>query len=320
MFYCSKHVQSLDGLCPVGTTAEPNQRGLCLINNSPPGKTPSTQTGNSVGSGTTANTGTGGTTSARMTTPTKTGGGTTTTGAGTTTTTTPNIPATNKSKTSPTSPQSSAVTSVITNNRNVLKSPSSGGTVVATPSQTTNNNNLLTYVNTPAKISIRYPSTWTKTEFADNPSFPVIFNAPTNDSSAKTTFMVNINELTPSSATPDGYTQQQINALTNSSVIKYSITDTNSKVLTPPAGITAYREISYNGIKNSTVNNISTQIPLKGTAIFFVNGGTGYSLLYLAKQTEYDQNLPIVQQMINTFQMNATSSGVGSGPIGSGSR
>jgi hypothetical protein len=313
MFYCSKHVQSLDGLCPVGTTAEPNQRGLCLVNNSPPGKTPSTQTGNGVGSGTTANTGTGGTTSARMTTPTKTGGGTTTTGAGTTTITTPNIPATTKSKTSPTSPQSStAATSVITNNSNVLKSPSGA---VATPSQTANNN-LLAYVNTPAKISIRYPSTWTKTEFVGNPNIPVIFNAPTNDSSAKTTFMVNINELTPSSATPDGYTEQQIKALTNSSVIKYSITDTNSKVLTPPAGTTAYREISYNGIKNNIVNNTSTQIPLKGTAIFFVNGGKGYSLLYLAKQTEYNQNLPIVQQMINTFQTNATSSGAGSGPTG----
>lgn len=105
------------------------------------------------------------------------------------------------------------------------------------------------------------------------------------------------------SATPDSYTQQQISALTNSSVIKYSITDTNAKVLTPPAGITAYREISYNGIKNSIVNNNNnvptpTQIPLKGTAIFFVNGNTGYSLLYLAKQTEYNQNLPTVQQMI----------------------
>jgi hypothetical protein len=171
------------------------------------------------------------------------------------------------------------------------------------------NNNSLTYVNIPDKITIRYPSTWTKTEFVDNPSIPVIFNAPINGSStaARTTLMININNpLTPASATPDSYTQQQINALTNSSVIKYTITDTNSKVLTPPAGITAYREISYDGIKNSAVN---TQIPLKGTAIFFVNGNTGYSLLYLAKQSEYDQNRPTVQQMINTFQMNATSSG-----------
>jgi hypothetical protein len=63
----------------------------------------------------------------------------------------------------------------------------------------------------------------------------------------------------------------------------YIITDTNSKVLTP-TDIVAYHEISYNGVKNSTVNNIPTQIPLKGTAIFFVNGNTGYTLLYLAKQ------------------------------------
>jgi len=94
-----------------------------------------------------------------------------------------------------------------------------------------------------------------------------------------------------------------LNALTNSSVIKYTITDTNSKVLTLPAGVATYREISYNDIKNGTINNnVSTQIPLKGTAIFFVNGNTGYSLLYVAKQSEYDQNIPILQQMINTFQ------------------
>ena len=123
--------------------------------------------------------------------------------------------------------------------------------------------------------------------------------------------MVNINsQLTPSSATPDAYTQQ-INALTKSSVIKHIITDTHSKVLTP-TGIAAYREISYNGIKISTVNNIPTQIPLKRTAIFFVNGNTRYSLLYLAKQTEYNQNLPTVQQVINTFQIYSTNSSVGS--------
>jgi hypothetical protein len=82
---CAKHVQSRDGLCPLGTTAEPNQRGQCLTDNSLPGKTPSTQTGNSGGSGTTTtNTGTGGTTSTPMTTPMKT----TATGTGTTTTTT----------------------------------------------------------------------------------------------------------------------------------------------------------------------------------------------------------------------------------------
>ena len=44
-------------------------------------------------------------------------------------------------------------------------------------------------------------------------------------------------------------------------------------------------------------------MPLKGAAIFFVNGGTGYSLLYLAKQTEYTQNLPMVQQMVNSLKI-----------------
>jgi len=86
-------------------------------------------------------------------------------------------------------------------------------------------------------------------------------------------------------------------------------------VLTPPTGITAYREVSYNATKNILVNNttIPTQVPLKGAAIYFVNSGTGYSLLYLAKQTEYTQNLPIIQQMINSFQIGNGGSTAASG-------
>jgi len=57
--------------------------------------------------------------------------------------------------------------------------PASSGAVVATPSQTSNNNNnFLTHVNPPNKITIRYPSTWTKTELEGNPNIPVIFSAP----------------------------------------------------------------------------------------------------------------------------------------------
>jgi hypothetical protein len=72
-----------------------------------------------------------------------------------------------------------------------------------------------------------------------------------------------------------------------------------------------HREVSYDAMKNSITsgsnNAIPIQVPLKGAAIF-VNGNTGYSLLYLAKQTEYTQNLPMVQQMVNSFQ-------VGSGAV-----
>ncbi len=331
---------------PCTNGAPPDAQGQCPKPTPSTGASiPTTQTGNTGGS-TGGTTNAGSTTSAPMTTPMKTGGGTssstgagTTSGATTNTSGTASAPMTTPMKTgggaatstgtgtaAPTSgtgtstSRSTTTTTKIINNNNIVRgggpsgsgSSSVGGTQVSTATPS------ITYVNIPDKITIRYPSTWTKTEFANNPNIPVIFNAPINGTTtAKTTLMININnQLTPSSATPDAYTKQQIDALTNSSVIKYTITDTNSKVLTPPAGITAYHEISYNGIKNNTVsNNIPAQIPLKGTAIFFVNGNTGYTLLYLAKQSEYNQNLPIVQQMINTFQMNATSGvGVGAGP------
>jgi hypothetical protein len=49
-------------------------------------------------------------------------------------------------------------------------------------------------------------------------------------------------------------------------------------------------------------------------AIFFVNAGTGYSLLYLAKQTEYGQNLPMIQQMVNSFKIGSGAANSG-GPV-----
>lgn len=44
-----------------------------------------------------------------------------------------------------------------------------------------------------------------------------------------------------------------------------------------------------------------------------MNGGTGYSLLYLAKQTEYDHNLPMIQQMVNSFHEGNNGGGGSSG-------
>jgi hypothetical protein len=240
----------------------------------------------------------------------------------------------------PTTSSSSKTVTKAVNNKNVIRggqptsSTGTSATTAAAPSQAITNNNFLIYANTLNKITIRYPSTWTKTELVGNPSIPVIFNAPItadNTAAAKTTLMISINTLTNSkTATLDGFAQEQNYALTHSNTIKYTITDRNAKALTPPSGVgSAFREISYDGIKNTidSVNKIATQVPLKGTAIYFVNDGIGYRLLYLAKQTEFAKNLPIVQQMINSFQIagiggvsssgntNAASSGGGGGPV-----
>jgi hypothetical protein len=122
---------------------------------------------------------------------------------------------------------------------------------------------------------------------------------------AKTNFVISI---TPGATNLDSFTLQQINGLIQSKAVKYAITDTNAKILTLPTGITAFRQVSYDGMKNDNV-------PLKGAAIFFVNGGTGYSLLYLAKQTEYTQNLPMVQQMVNSFQVGSGAASGGGAPV-----
>jgi hypothetical protein len=111
--------------------------------------------------------------------------------------------------------------------------------------------------------------------------------------------LLNIGNLArPQSVTLDGYTQQQIYSLTHSN-LKYTIVDPNAKVLTPPEGVKAYHEITFGGINN----NVAGQVPLKGTGILFVNGDKGCSLLYLARQTGYSQNLAMIQQMINSFRI-----------------
>jgi PsbP-like protein len=242
----------------------------------------------------------------KTTTPMQTGGTTTTPTTGT--------------NTNPTTPTTTPPTSTTTTK--VIRGSSSGGggggggggttatTTTVPPAQTTNT--FLTYVNPINKITIKYPSTWTKTELVGNPSIPVMFNAPIATTTAatagaKTNFVISI---TPGATNLDSFTLQQINGLIQSKAVKYAITDTNAKILTPPTSITSYREISYDGMKN----NNGIQVPLKGAAILFVNGGIGYSLLYLAKQTEYAQNLPMVQQMINSFQIAAGGS-TGGGPV-----
>jgi hypothetical protein len=231
-------------------------------------------------------------------------------GSTTTTTTTP-------------SPSPTTTTTVVNNNnRGSPSTSSSGGGSSSSGSAggtTQTSINFLTYVNAPNKITIKYPDTWTKTESLDDSRIPVMFNAPIADSTAgaaKTSFMIMINKLNSPTPTLDDYTQQQIDGLTHSKTVKYTITDTNAKALTPPNGVSAFREVSYDGLKsnNDVVatsgggSNSQASIPLKGTAIFFVNGDTGYSLLYLAKQIDYDSSLPIIQQMIKSFQIGAGSS------------
>jgi PsbP-like protein len=273
-----------DGSCTPGD--DPSSGGYCRHK---------LQSAANTGGGGTEGTTTGTTTT---TTPPKPTTQTGTTGTGGTTTTSTGNPTTPTTTTTTTAPTSTTTT-------NVNRGTSSGGggsstTAATSPAQA--NNNFLTYVNAINKITIKYPSTWTKTEFAGNPSIPVMFNAPTaaTTTAAKTNFVISI---TPSASNLDSFTQQQINGLTQSNAVKYTITDTDAKVLTPPNGITAFSEVSYDGIKND--------LPLKGTAIFFVNSGTGYSLLYLAKQTEYTQNLPMIQQMISSFQIGGVSSSSG---------
>jgi hypothetical protein len=317
-----------DRSCPLGyhlitlgpPSADPDPSLLCVEdkNTLSTQQSPTKQPNNVAGGG--ASTGPTQTTPPQQPPSLKQTGGTTPTGGGTTTTaTTP-------------SPSPTTTTTVVNNNNRGNPSTSSSGGGGSSSSGSTGGTtqtsiNFLTYVNSPNKITIKYPDTWTKTESLGDSRIPVMFNAPIADSTAamaKTSFMIMINKLNSPTLTLDAYTQQQIDGLTHSKTVKYIITDTNAKVLTPPNGVSAYHEVSYDGIKGidaaisaGGVDSSQASIPLKGTAIFFVNGDTGYSLLYLAKQTDYDSSLPIIQQMVNSFQIgdggssSASSSGAG---------
>ena len=293
------NVKDKDNLC----AADPDT--LTKLTTSPQPNQQPTQTGGGTGM---QPTGTG-----NMPTTPQTGGGTTGTGTGTHPTGggtgMGNTPSTQLGGTTGTNTNPTTTPTPPTSTTNVINrggSSGGGGSTSTTSAPPVAQATFLTYVNAINKISMKYPSTWTKTELVGNPSIPVMFNAPIAATTAttagtKTNFVISI---TPRATNLDSFTLQQINGLIQSKAVKYAITDTNAKILTPPSSITSYREISYDGMKNDN----GVQVPLKGAAILFVNGGTGYSLLYLAKQTEYTQNLPMVQQMINSFLVGGGSS------------
>ena len=43
-----------------------------------------------------------------------------------------------------------------------------------------------------------------------------------------------------------------------------------------------------------------------------------WNLVYLAKQNEYAQNLPMIQQMVNSFQIGNSGNGATAGSVGGG--
>jgi hypothetical protein len=152
---------------------------------------------------------------------------------------------------------------------------------------------LLTYENSTYGIKIQYPSSWDKEENGtrqDTETNVVTFYPPAVNSNAS--LDISIDDISDEKGIP--LTQY---ANDGNSDLKQSLNDfqligsTTNNVL---AGLPAYKSI-YTFVDENTT--------FKDMEIGAIKGDKAYVLTYEAGLNEYDKYLPIMQELINSFQL-----------------
>jgi hypothetical protein len=199
--------------------------------------------------------------------------------------------------------------------------------------------NFSLYEDPALEFKIQYPSNWIKLA-TGNAKIPVIFTVPQpngtttgqqeqeQQSGVSTielpNLLVNVenvssnNIVTPSSQQQDtlasmdpllhGFAINQTTNLFNSKSTLFQLLESNSTASL--ANNSAYKLV-YNGTK---IDDSTTKV--KGFNIFTIKDGKAYSLLYLAKAEEYDKYLPLIENMIDSFQITDNNSSPISNSIG----
>jgi cytoskeletal protein RodZ len=172
-----------------------------------------------------------------------------------------------------------------------------------TPSQATNNteqNAFLTYENTTYGIKIQYPAGFgwqpalsNQTSEDNVYNYIVAFRSPPDSVSDRVIETVNIamENLAPDqNITLDAYSTLQISGLTLSG------TNFDLKESTPTtlAGIRAYK-IVY--------SEVLQQVPLQVMQVWAIKDNKAYTLTYVAEAAKYSTYLPVVQKMIDSFEL-----------------
>ena len=152
---------------------------------------------------------------------------------------------------------------------------------------------LLTYENSTYGIKIQHPSSWDKEEDGtrqDTETDVATFYPPAINSSAS--LDISIDDISDEKGIP--LTQYTIYGISD---LKQSLKDFKLIVSTPDnvlAGLPAYKSIFTYADENTT---------FKEMEIGAIKCDKVYILTYEAGVNEYDKYLPIIQELINSFQI-----------------
>jgi len=153
--------------------------------------------------------------------------------------------------------------------------------------------NFLPYVNSTYGIKLQYPSSWDKEENGtrqDTETDIVTFYPPAINSNAS--LDISIDDISDEKGIALAqYAGNGISDLKQSLKNFKSIGLTTNNVL---AGLPAYKSI-YTYVNENTI--------FKDMEIGTIKGGKAYILTYEAGINEYDNYLPIMQELINSFQL-----------------
>jgi serine/threonine-protein kinase len=153
--------------------------------------------------------------------------------------------------------------------------------------------NFLTYDNSSYGIKIQYPSSWDKEENGtkqDTETDVVTFSPPAINSNAS--LDITIDDISDEKGTSLAqYASDGISDL-KQSLKDFKLTgSTTNNVL---AGVHAYKSI-YTYSDENTI--------FKDMEIGVIKGDKAYILTYEGGINEYDKYLPVIQQLINSFQI-----------------
>ncbi len=163
---------------------------------------------------------------------------------------------------------------------------------------------LLTYQNSTYGVSIKYPSTWGVQTGANSPSDTIIDGADVSppialDPNAVANFRIAAENLEPSdSRNLDLYLRNAINGYRfNATDFHIDFANTNAHLAGKPAYALVFLD-TFNGFPMKTMV-MGTFSDKHGND----NNGRFYYVQYTAEASRYDQLLPAVHQMINSFEL-----------------
>jgi eukaryotic-like serine/threonine-protein kinase len=153
------------------------------------------------------------------------------------------------------------------------------------PSLAQTNESFNTYNNPTFGIKMQYPSDWGRLDlsFLENDSADIDFY-PLGDTSGVKNVKIQVKTLPLQNMTLDEYTTVQINS------IEEQLLESNATTLTD------------NNIPAHKIVFINTE-GLKTMQIWALKDDKSYTITYVAEESDYFNQLPLVQRMIDSFQI-----------------